>query len=262
MNRLFLIFSLVLIISACSSSNDPEQKMPPTEVNTLKLWINSDMNSLTLKLRQYADSIKINGSDSTNIREVLIQLMGKSEFAYDITFISSDGIITIVEPSDYSVVINKNLNQEESYQRMLQTKDVVFSYSFDAWEGVRGATLVVPIYQDDVFIGALSALIDVNEYLKGLIYDLKLESGLTLWAFENIGTVLIYRKNEEIGKNIFYDEYFDADFRAACETIISSLSGNTSYKYTDGNNQTKSREVWWNTVKIHGVEWKIVSEQE
>jgi hypothetical protein len=44
--------------------------------------------------------------------------------------------------------------------------------------------------------------------------------------------------------------------------IISSLSGNTSYKYTDGNNQTKSREVWWNTVKIHGVEWKIVSEQE
>jgi len=120
----------------------------------------------------------------------------------------------------------------------------------------------VPIYQDDVFIGALSSLIDVNEYLKGLIYDLKLESGLTLWAFENIGTVLIYRKNEEIGKNIFYDEYFDADFRAACETIISSLSGNTSYKYTDGNNQTKSREVWWNTVKIHGVEWKIVSEQE
>ena len=203
MNKLILIFSLVLIINACSSSNDPEQKMPPTEVNTLKLWINSDMNSLTLKLRQYADSIKINGSDTTNIRQVLIQIMGKSEFAYDITFISSDGIITMVEPSDYSVVINKDLNQEESYQRMLQTKDVVFSYSFDAWEGIRGATLVVPIYKDDIYIGALSALIDVNEYLKGLISDLKLKSGLTLWAFENIGTVLIYRKMKKREKIFF-----------------------------------------------------------
>jgi len=271
MKKVFLLIAMVLIIGACSNSNDPVQKAPPTELNTLKIWINSDMSSLSLKLKQFADSVSINGTDSTNIRLVMQQLMEKINvqldyLAYDITYISPEGIITMVAPEQYSVVINKDLNQEESYQRMLQTKDVVLSYSFYAWEGIWGATLVCPIYKDGEYLGALSVLIDVNEYLKGLINDLELksESGLTLWAFENIGTVLIYRKNEEIGKNIFTDEYFDdyPGLRTACESIIGAVSGSTSYEYTNENNQKKKREVWWNTVSIHGTEWKLVSEQE
>ncbi len=266
MKKVFLFIAMALIISACSNSNDPEQKSPPTELNTLKIWINYDMSTLSSTLKQLAYLVGITGTDTANIRSVLKPFMETNEFGFDITYISPEGIITMVEPEQYSVVINKDLSQEESYLRMLQTKDVVFSYSFNAWEGIWGATLVCPIYKDGEYLGALSVLIDVNEYLKGLInkLELKSESGLTLWAFENIGTVLIYRKNEEIGKNIFTDEYFDEfpGLRTACESIIGAVSGNTSYEYTNENNQKKKREVWWNTVSIHGTEWKLVSEQE
>ena len=168
MKKVLLFIAMVLIISACSNSNDPVQKAPPTELSTLKIWINSDMSSLSFKLKQFADSIKINGADSTNIRKVMQQLLEKSEIGYDITYISADGIITMVEPTQYSVVINKDLSQEESYKQMLQTKNYVFSYSFNAWEGVWGATLVYPIYKDGEYLGALSVLIDVNTYFKGL----------------------------------------------------------------------------------------------
>jgi len=159
MKKVFLFIAMTLIISACSNSNDPVQKAPPTQLNTLKIWINSDMSSLSFQLKQFADSIKINGADSSNIRKVMKQLLEKSsDIGYDITYISPEGIITMVEPTQYSVVINKDLSQEESYKQMLQTKNYVFSYSFNAWEGVWGATLAYPIYKDGEYLGALSVL--------------------------------------------------------------------------------------------------------
>lgn len=264
MKNLLLILSISLIIAACSSSNDPVQEMPPTELNSLKIWVNSDMSSLNAKLKRYADSIKVNPTDTTNIRKAMQQLFGQLEFGFDITFISPENIITMVEPPEYSAVINKDLSDDENLLLMLQRKDLTFGSLFPANEGIWGAMVACPIYQDDQFLGALSVLIDLNEYLKDLIADLKLKEGLHISVFEKSGTVLVGRKNEELGKNIFFDEYYDdyPDFRSVCEKAAQSISGDSEYEYTNEQGQKKIREVYWNTISLYGIQWKILSEQD
>ena len=145
---------------------------------------------------------------------------------------------------------------------MLQTRMPVFSSGFLAFEGFLAVDLAHPLYDDRKnFVGSISAFIRPELLIDPLLKKSVIPAGYELWIMQPDGMIIYDQDKEEIGRMLFKDPLY-ADYANLLELgkqIAAKPTGEGSYIFVAaGSTEKVIKNVAWQTVRLHGREWRVV----
>jgi hypothetical protein len=188
-------------------------------------------------------------------------MFNRSSFANEFSFITPQGILQIIEPSQYYSHQGTDISEQDHIIKLFETKLPVLSQTFPLVEGYQAAILAHPILNNNQIAGALSCVMKPEVILGREILPFVSGQAFEIWVMEKGGIVLFDQDEEEIGLNVITDPLY-ADFPeliAAAQLINTDEDGKTTYSfYQTGTNELVVKETYWKTIHICDNEWKII----
>lgn len=174
------------------------------------------------------------------------------------------GTIVAIAPADYaSYVGNKGLPRDEA-ERFNGKKQPLLSGTETAEEGFAAATLIYPVPADDgTLLGGVAAFISTYEFLGGFIAPVAQDPNLDkMWAMDLEGTNLYDPDKFHVGLNFYEDALYDPypEFVALTKVMVKQPSGSGTYEFPAvGNAEVIVKDCTWDTVGLHGTEWRVAA---
>lgn len=254
---LFLLF--VALFASCKK--DKSDPFFPGQLMLLKSEINSSFDSLNSSIANAVAVFEASGFDSVAMRTKLLELYNESSFAAEFVYTTPDGILAIIEPSEYYIYEGLDISNQPHVIKAFQTRQPVLSDGFTVVEGYQAAVTIHPIVHNNQLIGAISAVIVPSDLLSRIIKPVVENQEFEVWVMEKTGLTLYDQDEEEIGINVLTHPMYD-DFpvlRQACVKMAAEESGETSYSfYQTGTNIVVNKKTYWNTFHMQGNQWKII----
>jgi hypothetical protein len=256
----FLMLALVaLSFVACKKSDDTIDF--PAQIDQVINELTLSFDSLNADLSANTAAIAQHVSDTAATRGKLLNMYNQSSFVDEFSFITPQGILQIIEPSEYYSEQGLDISGQDHVVKVFQTKLPVLSQTFQLVEGFEAAIIIHPILNNNQIAGALSCVLKPEVILGREILPFVEGQDFEIWVMEKGGNVLFDQDPEEIGLNVITDPVY-ADFPeliAAAELINDGESGKTSYSfYQTGTNIKVVKETYWKTLHICDNEWKII----
>lgn len=249
---------ITLSIFACKKSDEINF---PVQLDQAIENLTKSMDTLNNELSGKVVLIAGNTDDTTFIRAKCLEMYNQSSFVDEFSFITSEGILQIVEPSEYYSSQGIDISQQDHIVKAFQTKMPVLSKTFDLTEGYNGVVDIHPIVSNNQVLGAISSVFVPKVILGRIIKTITYDQAYEIWVLEK-GGVLLYDEDEaQIGLNIFTDPFYDdfPDLVTAAGKIDAEDSGETSYSfYQTGSTNIITKKAYWKTFKMYGNEWKLI----
>ncbi|MCQ1538713.1 hypothetical protein FTO68_06915 [Methanocalculus taiwanensis] len=200
------------------------------------------------------------GLADPSTHKVLAYVTGTSEVIFDVVSFDAEGRITDVYPETYASAIGADISAQPHIRVILDEKKPVISQLLHTLEGQDGVSLAYPVVSADGRItGGISALVLPPVLIGGAADAAGIRSPYSARAIQADGTVLYAEDPEEIGLMIFSDPGYEifpdvGRFRSRIESdpegdMIIGLSG-------------VKKHVVWDTVSLHGTDWRLVVVKE
>lgn len=258
-NVLFVMMLLISFLS-CKKNADEAIDFPP-EIDIVKNSLTKSFDTLNSGLAANTSALATLTGDSLTIRNTLIDFYENSSFITESSFIDQDGILEMIEPSEYYGFQGSDISGQAHVVKSFQTKQPVLSQGFELIEGFTAAIVIHPIVNNNQVLGALDCVFYPDVVLGRAILPVVEGQAFEIWVMEKGGVVLFDQDEEEIGLNVITDPLY-ADFPeliAAAELIDAEESGKTTYSfYQTGTNDLVVKETYWKTIHICDNEWKII----
>ncbi len=259
------VLTLILMVAVAHESPAAKTKKRPDPEQTLLMMLTELQSSLQLVLEgcdqdmvQAAGKLSGTGLTGAGAQEVLQDLFRRNPYAVDFCAVDAVGHIVEVEPSEYLHYRGADISAQEHVIRLQQTRQPVLSSMFRAVEGFLAVDLQYPVLSArGEFMGAVSMLIRLDDFLPEVIVPKVDESELDCWLVQTDGRVLYDSDPYEIGRNVLRDPLYRscAGFAEAAGRIMSNGTGRIDYTCGDGPNAVKAA---WESVGLHGTEWRMV----
>jgi len=257
---LLLLIATVLLTSFGCGSKDRNQA--DTVLNKVQQNIQVELNHLDQDLAGAAK--KLSGLDPADplIRSVLSELLVNRPYAVDSCTIDPTGKMLAIEPSAYSEYEGSDISQQEQVIRLFQTQQPVLSQSFRAVEGFDAAAIEYPIFSsNNEVVGAVSVLFKPEALLGNIISPAVQGTPFYIWAMQTNGRVLYDIDTNQVGKNLFVDPLYQpyTQLISLSREIAAKKSGKGYYEFIDYQSQQVVRKkTLWDSVELHGTEWRLV----
>ena len=259
-----LVLSL-LVVAAPNGSAARKTKKQPDPGQTLVMMLTELQSSLQLVLEgcdqdlaQAAIRLSITGLTGAGAVEVLGDLFRRNPYAVDFCTVDAAGHIVEVEPPQYLHYKGADISAQEHVVRMRQTRQPVLSGMFRAVEGFLAVDVQHPVFSSEgTFMGAVSMLIRLDDFLPEIIVPKVGESELDCWLVQTDGSVLYDGDPYEIGRNVLQDPIYRscAGFAEIAARVVTDETGNADYGC---GNEGEALKTAWETVGLHGSEWRVV----
>jgi hypothetical protein len=225
--------------------------------------VGEDLAALDANVSGAASGLEIAGIEGAAAQQLLEDLVNSSAYIVDAITIGSDGRILAVAPAEYQDSIGKNISAQSHIQLLFASRSPVFSGAFTTVEGFDAVSLAYPILSPGgEMLGAVSALIRPEVMLGDAIRPALGEYPYTAFAIQPDGRVLYDLDPDEIGKMTLEDPIYQSypDLLALAQRVIAERSGFGKYSFLATGTQEKV--TIWNTVSLHGSEWRIIVTRE
>jgi len=250
----------VLAISILSCKKDVIDSYPD-ELSSAKTSLLASFDSLNADLADAASELALDLSDQAKTRAKMLYLYNRSTFSLEFSYVSPEGIMQIIEPSEFYPQEGFDISEQDHIVKTFSTKEPVLSNVFFAVEGFYAAVDIYPIVNDGQVLGGVTSLF-FPEIILGRIMEPLLENqDFELWVMEKGGTIIYNQDVEEIGLNIFTDPLYEPfpEIITAAEKIAAEDHGETTYSfYQTGTDVEVVKQTYWITCKINDNEWKLI----
>jgi hypothetical protein len=248
------------------AKTEGEEVRPPAKLNLsldhfvrdLQSRLSQIDASLAAQIKKSKSSIEKEGG----IRKLLVSLYNANPDVLDASFVDDKGILRQIEPGEYKNLENADISKREHVAAMLKTRKPVFSSSFMSLEGFLAVDLARPLFgAKNNFLGSISAFIRPELLINPLLNKSVVPTDYELWIMQPDGKIIFDQDKEEIGRMLFSDPlYADyASLRKLGTKIASDPDGKGSYVFLAPGSKEKSiKNVAWQTVRLHGREWRVV----
>lgn len=261
-----LVLLIILIITACSSSDSPSDK---DEIRLLENAKHS-IDSLLYSIWDYGDAnaVKIVNSDfnEATIRDILKSTLTRYSELYETVFVDSLGILLYAEPAQYHSIEGTDISTQSHVKQLFETKQRTISNIFKLVEGYHAIVMESPLIKNNKVVGSISPIFKPDDLINSLITEIHQTGVDDFWVMDENALIIYDTDPTQIGRNIITDELY-SDFPeliAASKTIIANESGKTEYSFLNKEkNITVKKDVWWRTSNFYGTKWKycIVKEK-
>jgi hypothetical protein len=257
---LLLLIAAVLITSFGCGNKDKDQ--PKKILNQVQQEVQSALNRLD---RDMADAaIKLSDVELTDpsVRSVLDDLLAKHPYAVDSCTISPTGRILVMEPPSYKDYEGSDISQQDAVIRLYQTQQPVMSQSFKAVEGFNAVDVEHPIFSSqNAVTGSVSILFKPEILLGNIISPAVQNTPYYIWAMQTDGRVIYDIDTNQVGINLFVDPMYQpyTQLVSLSREIAIEKSGKGYYEFIDyESKQVVRKKTSWDTVELHGTEWRLV----
>jgi hypothetical protein len=227
--------------------------------------VNSKLAQLDSALMEACRDISKTGLAGTAADQVLSRLVENNSLIVNAATADTRDILTAVQPSSYSGIIDEDISTQEQNIKMQQTMMPAMSNMIPLVEGFPGVVMVAPIFDSgNKLMGSLSIVVQPSKLInESIVY-----TGATtysMWAMQSNGTLIYDPDPAQQGKNLLTDSIY-ADYPEVQDftrQVAAQQSGYGTYQYYVKNldqtqNQVVSKEAYWVTVGIYGTEWRLV----
>lgn len=241
----------------CQTKNDPDLVLE----KIVKI-LSNELIAIEKRLSVAAEEVSKEGFTGKEVRKILYLLTERAYGVIDCAVVDRKGVLVTVEPRKYYSQEGKNISKQEHIKEVFNSKQAVFSKLFHSREGINAFDLAYPIYSaKNGLIGIVSMLINPETMFSNIILPIIRDSAVEVWVMQKDGMLLYCRNTEQIGKNIFNDKLDRRfiSFLPLGKKIAEKKKGKYSYEVkTEAAKNKVTRDVFWDTVSINGLEWRIV----
>jgi branched-chain amino acid transport system substrate-binding protein len=260
MKKIMVSIMLVsIILTGCDK--DDEKVVLPAEINQIIGMIHSSDDSLNIGMAAATSWFSINGIDTVQVRDKLVELYSQSTFAKEFVYTTPQGILQMIEPPAYYHYQGIDISNQAHVISAFETKLPVLSNSFMVVEGYLAVVDIQPVVNNNEILGAISIVFEPADLLSRLIEPVVSGQDFEIWVMEKTGVVLYDQDEAEIGLNVITDPLYQEypGLIAACELMATEEYGETRYSfYQTGTTNVVTKKTYWHTFSMHGNEWKIV----
>jgi hypothetical protein len=254
---LLLTAALVLFSAGCKKTSD---ELPEALISA-KSQVEEAYALLDTRMAEAINSLITANLDTTAIRAKLKELMAGNNNVSEFCFVTPEGILSMIEPPEHFYSQGIDISHQDHIVKSFDTKLPVLSRTFQVVEGYFAVAYIHPIIVNNVIKGGLVAVIIPEYFLAQIMEPLVAGADFELWAMESGGRIIYDQDVDEIGIYLFTDPLYQ-DFPELLEAgrkIDDLESGTTTYSFYQTGTTTKvTKLTYWNTVNIHGMDWKMV----
>ncbi len=257
---LLAVVTALILISCSDDSTSPDIHLPAELLRAVQL-VDMALDTLEEADILAASQLATVLPDTVAARPILQAAVAKSPLDIEYAFITTQGIMQVVEPARYLHVQGSDISGQEHIIRLFQTRQPVLSATFRAVEGFHAAVMAHPVLKGTSLLGGVTALFFPGELIHRVISPLITDKSWEIWVMEKGGRVLWDQDSAEIGLNVITDSLYQpfTDLVRAAKEIDSTPSGRTEYTFFSAGSTIPVRKLtYWATIVEYGMEWKVV----
>jgi hypothetical protein len=255
-----LLSGCILICLTSCVKNKTTINYPPA-IDTVVAELKSSFGLLNTDMAATASYVAANQTDTAVIRAKLAGLYSRSSFSYEFVFVTSQGIMQLIEPPASRSQQGADISQQDHVKQAFKSQQPVLSKIFFAVEGFYAAVDIHPVVANGQIKGGIANLFLPNVILKTVIAPVIKGQPFDIFVMEKGGRVLYDTDSLDIGDNLFTDPDLTSfpELTAAARLWDAQQSGETGYKfYLTGTSTVISKKAFWKTFELYGTEWRII----
>jgi CHASE domain. len=173
-----------------------------------------------------------------------------------------DGTVVSAVPDDAKVLSGENLGDQPAVRQILATQKPLMSGLIPLAQGGYATVIEYPVYSGNGnFTGVISTAFLPWKLVGPVAENAAGGTPYTFMVAQAGGRVLYDPDPEEIGKETFNETLY-ADFPGILEfarQYSGNLTGYATYSfYRTGFGKVVEKEAFWNTIGMHGTEWRVI----
>jgi len=183
---------------------------------------------------------------------------GSGNYSADAVTFNRNGEILAVMPEDYQFAVGANIHGSPNVQAALNGTPGLSS-KISLVEGFRGVGLAYPVRNASGVEGGVSLALRPERLLAVPALAALGNTSHALSAVQTDGTIIFDANTRLIGQSILNaTQYGEAtDLAKLAQQIVSTPSGFERYQVNG-----TARALAWQTVGLHGTDWRLVVNQE
>lgn len=257
-----LISGILIIVSvfamSCGGSSHNQYRI----LQSIRQNVQNELNKMDQDAAAAAEKLSESTLTETQIRPALSGILQGRPYIADAALINRTGTLQFIEPEEYQRFEGSDISGQEQVIRLFQTEKPVLSQEFMSIEGFGAADLEQPVFsQDGQITAAFSVLLRPDELLSSIISPIVRDTPFSVTVVQPDGLDIFDTDAGQIGKNTFMDPAYQSFPKLIdlARVVTAKPTGSGQYEYLDAtSNQTVSKKAVWDTVALHGTEWRIV----
>jgi len=200
--------------------------------------------------------------EDEELRPALRDIVNANKLATDVGFVNTEDILIVIEPSDYQEYEGSDLSETKRSEYLSKTRKPFLSDSFMSVEGIPTVVIVHPLFdENDELSGSVSMLINPVRLFEAAAARVGLPEDHEVWAMQKDGKIIYDANRSEIGRMLFEDPIYAAagNLIELGRRMVAQPSGKGDYVFASAVTGEDAMKICeWETVGLHGTEWRIV----
>ena len=266
---LLLAALLAVALAAAGCTVTSPGTIAPGSPDAAGASVNDSLRIFSIGAQQELDRVDANvstaavalgstGLSGPGAEDVLLNLSRSGNFSTNAVTFDANGEILAAMPGDYQFAIGANIHGSSNIQANLNGAPGL-SPRINLVEGYQGVGLSHPVRNASGVAGGVSLALRPERMLAVPALEALGNTSHAFSAVQTDGTIIFDVNPRLIGQSILNaTQYGEAtELAAIAQEIASTPSG---FRYYQGSGTT--RAIAWETVGLHGTEWRLVVNQE
>jgi hypothetical protein len=258
--QLFMLAMSCIMMMTFTQCKKEETRFPD-EIDQTLTGINQLFDQFDTEIGLFIEQPFVQNQDSALIRSQLKGLVEDFSWVEAIAWIDENKILQQVEPDVYYSQQGSDLSQYDLLNQLFSAREPLMGSLTANPGGFQASEMLYPVLKNNQVAGCIKASVIPYTPLETVILPLLENHEFEIWVMQKGGTMIFDEDTEVIGLNIFTDPYYDGfdNLKVAAAKIDEGDQGETSYSfYKAGTYDVITKQAFWKTWEIYGMEWKIV----
>ncbi|MFA6034002.1 MAG: hypothetical protein WC889_13970 [Myxococcota bacterium] len=257
------VAALLAVFIPASPSLAHNTEMKPVLLEEIRRGVSAELEKLDNSLAKAAAAISVLPLDSMEARNILKTVCTASPYMIDCATVDLKGRLVAIEPAKFRSGEGQDIGKQEHFARLSATMKPVLSGWFKAIEGMEAVDLQYPIIgKDGKLAGAVSTLISPAAMMAEVLSPYKEWFPISFSIMQKDGRILFDSDSSQTGRLVFKDPIYKPfpTLLTLWKKVAADRIGSGQYKFskTVSDKTVISKDAHWDTVDLHGTEWRIV----
>jgi len=240
--------------------------LPPKLTLSLERFVpllQQNLDAIDVAVAEAAQNPRVDPANEAQVRKLLRSVLKQTPYAVNAGFVDTKGTLRYLEPGDYKNFEKSDISTQVHIKAMLADPHPLLSAGFETVEDFTGVVIARPLYDTQKrFVGAVTVLVRPELFIAPLIKKSAVPEDYELWIMQPEDGLILYDEDRaEIGKKLFSDPIYAGygNLLTLGRQIAAQPSGEGDYIYlAPGSQQKVIKKARWESVGLHGREWRVV----
>jgi len=224
--------------------------------------VQSILDGLDFTISDAAGALGTTGLAGPETDPVLAKAAGSHPAVMNVITYDTDGTVLAAEPGDAKVLVGQSLIGYAIVQKAVTEREPLMSELLLLAEGGDGVVIAHPVFSmDEKFAGVISMAFSPDALVRPIAESAASGTPYSFMVAQPGGRILYDPDPGEVGRETFNETLY-AEFPEILDLARHYAANRTGYDtysfHRTGSGEVVSKETFWDSVQLHGAEWRVL----